>query len=171
MEKTPNLWRTPFDVKDPVHTPRDVNTNHAAVRTGVMQALAQAAKKLNDAQIPLDAPWGEVQYTERNGEKIGIPGGLGHIGMFSVMPAKLTPGKGYTPIITGNSWMQVVAWDEKGAVDASGILSYSQSEEADSPHDADQTKLYSRGEWLKLPFTEQEIAADPSLTTLELRGD
>ena len=170
-EKTENLWRTPFDVKDPVHTPRDLNTNHPPVRKGVMQALAQAVKKLNEAQIPLDAPWGQVQYTERNGEKIGVPGGLGQIGMFSAMTAKFTPGRGYTPIITGNSWMQVVAWDDQGRVDAHGVLSYSQSEEADSPHNADQTKLYSRGEWLKLPFTDQEIAADPSLTTLELRGD
>jgi acyl-homoserine-lactone acylase len=91
--------------------------------------------------------------------------------MFSVMAAKLTPEKGYTPIITGNSWMQVVTWDDAGKVDARGILAYSQSEEADSPYNADQTQLYSRGQWLKLPFSEGEIAADPQLRTLQLRGN
>jgi acyl-homoserine-lactone acylase len=169
--RIPNVWRTPFDAKDPVNTPRGINRSDAKVRTNVMIALGQAVKKLNDAQVPLDAPWGEVQYTERGGQKIGIPGGQGAAGMFSVISAPLTAGKGYTPIVTGNSWMQVVTWNDAGQVEAHGVLSYSQSEEADSPHAADQTQLYSRGEWLKLPFTENEIAADPQLRTLELRGN
>ena len=170
-EKAPNFWRTPFDVNDSVHTPRGINIEDTAVRAAVMQALAQATKKLNDAGIPLDAPWGSVQFKQVNGEKIGVPGGLGNVGMFSVMQARFTEGKGYTPIITGNSWMQVVTWDEEGIVDARGLLAYSQSQEEDSPHVADQTKLYSKGEWLKLPFTEQEIAQDPALRQIELAGE
>ena len=170
-EKVPNFWRTPFDVQDPVHTPSNVNKEDPAVRAGVAKSLAAAAKKLSDARIPLDAPWGDVQYAERKGEKIAIPGGLGNTGMFSMIVARLTPNKGYTPIITGNSWIQVVTWDDDGAVDARGLLTYSQSEEADSPHSADQTKLYSRGEWLKLPFSEEDIARDPAVRTMELRGD
>jgi acyl-homoserine-lactone acylase len=170
MSGTPNLWSVPFDVKDPMNTPRQINVSNAKVRKAVMVALATATQKLTDAQIALDAPWGEVQYTERKGEKIGIPGGAHATGMFSVMAAKLAPGKGYTPIVTGNSWMQVVTWTDAGEVDARGILAYSQSEEEDSPYVADQTKLYSKGEWLKLPFTEAEIAADKELRTLELTG-
>lgn len=169
MSATPNLWAVPFDVKDPVHTPRQINASDAKVRKAVMTALAAATQKLNEAQIPFDAPWGEVQYAERNGEKIGIPGGIHATGMFSVMFAKLQPGKGYTPIITGNSWMQVVTWTDAGEVDARGILSYSQSEEPDSEFAADQTKIYSAGQWLKLPFTEAEIAAD-TVRSLDLRG-
>jgi acyl-homoserine-lactone acylase len=171
MSGTSNLWVVPFDGKDPVNTPRQINVKDSKVRNAVMLALATATQKLNDAQIPLDAPWGEVQYTERNGEKIGIPGGAGATGMFSVMGARLTPGKGYTPIITGNSWMQVVTWTDAGEVDARGILSYSQSEEDDSAFVADQTKLYSKSEWLKLPFAEAEIVADKELRTLELTGN
>jgi acyl-homoserine-lactone acylase len=170
MSGTPNLWSVPFDVKDPMNTPRQINVSNAKVRKAVMVALATATQKLTDAQIALDAPWGEVQYTERKGEKIGIPGGAHATGMFSVMAAKLAPEKGYTPIVTGNSWMQVVTWTDAGEVDARGILAYSQSEEEDSPYVADQTKLYSKGEWLKLPFTEAEIAADKELRTLELTG-
>jgi len=170
-EKAPNLWRTPFDVRDSARTPRDINVEDPAVRAAVMQALAQAAKKLNDAGIPLDAPWGSVQFKEVNGERIGVPGGLGNVGMFSVMQARFTDRKGYTPIVTGNSWMQVVAWDDAGNVDARGLLAYSQSQEEDSPHVADQTRLYSRGGWLKLPFTEQEIAQDPELRQIELAGE
>lgn len=169
VDDAPNLWTVPFDPKDPVHTPRGINGADAQVRNAVMQALAAATKKLNDAQVPLDAPWGEVQYTEKNGRKIGIPGGT-HPNTFSNIVSQLTPGKGYTPILSGNSWMQVVTWNDKGEVDARGILAYSQSEEADSPYVVDQTQLYSQKQWLKLPFTEQEIAADPDLRTLELKG-
>ena len=110
-----------------------------------------------------------MQYTEKNGQKIAIPGGS-HPNTFSNITAQFTPGKGYTPIIAGNSWMQVVTWTDKGEVDAHGILSYSQSEEADSPYAVDQTLLYSQKQWMKLPFTEQQIAADPELRTLELKG-
>ncbi|MET0533496.1 MAG: acylase [Steroidobacter sp.] len=169
VDDTPNLWAVPFDVRDPVNTPRGINAKDAAVRKGVMQSLAAATKKLNDAQIALDAPWGEVQFVEKNGEKIGIPGGA-HPGTFSNITALLAPGKGYTPIIGGNSWMQVVTWTDAGDVNAHGILSYSQSEESDSPYLSDQTRLYSQKQWLKLPFTDAEIAADPELRTLELAG-
>lgn len=169
MSATPNLWAVPFDVKDPVHTPRQLNASDAKVRKAVMLALATATQKLHEAKIPLDAPWGEVQYAERNGEKIGIPGGTHATGSFSVISAKLQPEKGYTPIITGNSWMQVVTWTDAGEVDARGILSYSQSEEADSAFVSDQTKIYSAGQWLKLPFTEPEIAAD-TVRSLDLKG-
>lgn len=170
VDDTPDLWTVPFDLEDPVHTPRGINGADAKVRKAVMQSLAAATKKLNDAQVPLDAPWGEVQFTEKNGEKIGIPGGA-HPSTFSNMTALLAPGKGYTPILSGNSWMQVVTWTNEGDVDAHGILSYSQSEEADSPYVVDQTRLYSQKQWLKLPFTELEIAADPELRTLELKGN
>lgn len=169
VDDAPNLWTVPFDVEDPVRTPRGINKADAQVRKAVMQALAAATKRLDDAQIPLDAAWGEVQYTEKNGEKIGIPGGA-HPGTFSNITARLARGKGYTPILSGNSWMQVVTWTNAGDVDARGLLSYSQSEEPDSPYAVDQTKLYSQQQWLKLPFTEAQIEADPELRTLELQG-
>ncbi|MBM0104233.1 acylase [Steroidobacter sp. S1-65] len=169
MSATPDLWKVPFDVKDPVGTPRQINVDDAKVRKAVMKALATATKKLTDAQIPLDAPWGEVQYTERNGEKIGIPGGAHATGMFSMIGAQLQPGKGYTPIITGNSWIQVVTWTDAGELDARGLLTYSQSEEADSPFAVDQTRLYSTGQWLHLPFTQAEIAADTA-RSIDLKG-
>lgn len=166
---TENWWVVPFDAKDPVGTPRQLKVADAKVRKAVMLGLATATKKLNDAQIPLDAPWGEVQYAERNGEKIGIPGGSHASGMFSVMGAKLQPGKGYTPIIGGNSWMQVVTWTDAGEVDARGILSYSQSEEPESEFVSDQTKIYSASQWLKLPFAEAAIAAE-TVRSLDLKG-
>ncbi len=152
-----NLFAVPFDINDPVNTPRGIKKTDTNVRKRVMDALGNAVKTLKDGGIPLDAPWGEVQFVVRNGEKIGIPGGLGDMGMFSNIYAPFKKGEGYTPVVTGNSYIQVVTWDDTGNPDVRAILTYSQSPELESPHYADQTRLYSKGQWIKLPFTEEQI--------------
>jgi|TARA_Y100000310_G_scaffold343326_1_gene450436 acyl-homoserine-lactone acylase len=165
-----NLYAVPFDPTDPVNTPSGLNGENKSVRQAIMTALAGAVHALDEAEIPLDAPWGEVQYSMAGEEKIGIPGGSGGSGMFSNISAPLTKGKGYTPIVAGNSYIQVVTWDDDGNPDANVVLTYSQSQQPESPHFADQTRLYSKGEWVKLPFTEEQIGQDPQLTTLRLMG-
>jgi acyl-homoserine-lactone acylase len=166
-----DFYAVPFDPDDPVNTPRGISADDPAVRDAVREALAAAQKRLIDAGIELDMTWGDVQFAERNGTRIPVPGGPGRHGMFSYINTDFTEGKGYTPIVHGNSYIQVVTWDDDGVPDARGILTYSQSPEADSPHYYDQTELYARGEWLQLPFTDEEILADPNLRTLTLRGD
>jgi acyl-homoserine-lactone acylase len=165
------VYAVPFDPDDPVNTPRGIAADNQAVRDAVRNALAAAQQRLLDAGIELDVPWGDIQFAERSGARIPVPGGPGRHGMFSYINTDFTDGKGYTPIVHGNSYIQVVTWDDDGAPDARGILTYSQSPEADSPHYYDQTELYSRGEWLKLPFTEDEILADPNLKILTLQGN
>ena len=163
-----NLYATPFSADNPVNTPRGVNLADPEVRAALRDSLANAQTTLDAAGIALDAPWGDVQFTERNGNRIPIPGGQGWAGMFSMIVANLQKDKGYTPIVHGNSYIQVISWDEAGDLDARGILTYSQSQDPESAHYADQTQLYSQGEWLRFPFAEAEIAADPNLTSLRL---
>ena len=163
------LYAVPFDPDDPVNTPRGIALDDAQVVAAVRQAIASAAQSLADAGIAADAPWGELQFTNRNGEKIPVPGAPGSSGMFSYIISRLSQGEGYTPIITGNSYIQVISWDADGKLNAQGMLTYSQSPEPESPHYADLTKLYSRGEWIDFPFTEEEILADPNLVTLTLQ--
>ena len=168
VRRTENLYAIAFDPRDPVHTPRGINLANADVLQAVHAALVTAQTTLAEANIPLDAPWGEIQFAERHNQRIPIPGGQGWAGMFSMIVADLKKDKGYTPIVHGNSYVQVISWDEDGKLDARGILTYSQSEEPDSPHYSDQTELYSQGKWLKFPFTETEIANDPNLVSLRL---
>jgi len=82
---------------------------------------------------------------------------MGSIGLFSNIFAPFKKGEGYTPVLTGNSYIQVVTWDAAGIPDVRAILTYSQSSDPESPHYADQTRLYSRGQWIKLPFAEEQI--------------
>ncbi|MDH5501082.1 MAG: penicillin acylase family protein [Gammaproteobacteria bacterium] len=165
------LYSVPFDPDDPIDTPRGIATNNAAVANALRKAMRDAQTVLQDAGIALDAPWGEIQFARRNGDNIPIPGAPGSSGMFSYIISRLSKGEGYTPIITGNSYIQVVSWDKDGDLQSQGMLTYSQSPEPESAHFADLTKLYSRGEWIDFPFTEAEILADPNLKTLTLSGN
>jgi acyl-homoserine-lactone acylase len=50
------------------------------------------------------------------------------------------------------------------------LLTYGQSANPASPHYTDQTRLFSRKQWVTERFTEAEIAADPALEVTTLRG-
>lgn len=166
--KIENIYAVPFNVADPINTPRGLAVDDPVVRTALMKSLANAQRRLTDANIALDARVGDIQFTERNEERIAVPGGEGWAGMWSMIIAKLEQDKGYSPIIHGNSYMQVISWDKEGTLQAKAILTYSQSPEPDSPHNADMTELYTRGQWVNLPFTDQEINADPNYHLLSL---
>jgi acyl-homoserine-lactone acylase len=166
--RIPGLYRVPFSAADPVNTPRGLATEQPGVREGLRRALAQAQQRLTQFGIAPDATLGSIQWEDRNGEHIPIPGGDGATGMWSVITTDLTK-SGYTPIIHGNSYIQVIGWNTDGTVDPRGILTYSQSEDPASLHSADLTKLYSAGQWVRLPFYEKDIVADRNLKTLRLR--
>ena len=166
--KIDGIYGQVFDKDDPVNTPRGIALDNSVVKASVVNALLAAQTRLDAAGIELGQRLGDIQYTELNGKHIPIPGGQGWAGMFSMIVAPLKDGAGYTPIVHGNSYIQVVSWDEAGELDARGILTYSQSQEPESAHYSDQTELYSAGQWLKFPFKDAEIAADPNLETLRL---
>jgi acyl-homoserine-lactone acylase len=166
--RVPGLYRVPFDPADPTHTPRGLAVEQPAVREGLRRALALAQQRLAQFNIPLDATLGSIQYEQRGGERVPIPGGDGFTGMWSVITTDLKPA-GYTPIIHGNSYIQIVGWTPEGMVDARGTLTYSQSDDPASPHSGDLTRLYAKGQLVPLPFAEKDIAADPKLRTLRLK--
>ncbi len=161
---TVDLWAVPFDAADPVNTPRDLNTGNTDVVEAVKQSLADGVARLVEAGIPMGRPWGEVQFDEKNGERIGIHGGSSTM-MFSVITSDLVDGEGYADIVHGNSYIQAVTWDESDCPDAYAILTYSQSSDPASDHYADATELYSNGGWIDMPFCEgdrdaQEISRE-----------
>ncbi|MFK7887249.1 MAG: penicillin acylase family protein [Gammaproteobacteria bacterium] len=162
------LWATPFDVNDPVNTPRGLNDDTPEARARLMRWLGQGVQRLAANGLALNARWGDLQYDTKNGVRYPIHGGRDGSGMFSIITAQLGP-DGYTPVDHGNSYMQTVTFDDNGPV-AEALLSYSQSSDAESDHYADQTQLYAQKEWVDLPFTEAEILADPQLETIVLTG-
>lgn len=59
-------------------------------------------------------------------------------------------------------------WFEGDTPQAQGLLTYSQSTDPKSPHDADQTQRFSKLDWISFPFTEAAITADPVYKTQTL---
>ncbi len=146
----------PFNAADPVHTPRGLdrsNGNDARIRA----ALADAVTLLTTRGVALDAPWGSVQNAVRGALHVPIHGGPGSNGVLNMQESEWQSGVGYVPV-RGSSYMQVVTFDEQGPV-ADAVLSYSQSTEPTSPNYADQTQLYSKKAWNRLPFSSASIRA------------
>jgi len=164
-----SLFEVPFDVNDPVYTPRDLADTSQAQRDELMQHLATGVKRLADNGIAVDAMWGDIHFEEKNGIRYPIHGGRDGTGMFSIITTSLNNGVGYTPVQHGNSYMQTVTWDENGVI-ADALLSYSQSSDPNSPNYADQTELYSNKQWVRLPFTDAQIQADPNFSSVVLVG-
>ncbi len=152
-----------FDSSDPVDTPRGLNTDNPEVR----RALGEAVKELRDAGIPLDAPLGDFQSESRGGEEIPIHGGPGEVGVFNAINVSFEGAKGYPDVPHGSSFVMAVQFTD-GCPDARSILTYSQSENPESPFFADQTRMFSGKEWVDMLFCEAEIQADPNLEVTEL---
>ncbi len=153
--RIPGLWAAGFDAADPVNTPRDLATEAADDK--LLKALSDAVAELDAADIPLDAPWGDVQRVMVGEERIAIHGGPGTAGVLNYQDSRPVPGSGLVPV-HGTSYIQIARFDEAGPV-VDAILSYSQSANPASPHFADQTRAYSAKAWHRLPFHADEIAA------------
>nr|WP_189959649.1 penicillin acylase family protein [Streptomyces violascens] len=155
IEKLP--WKVPFDPKDPVHTPNSLDPGSSAVR----DAFGRAVLALRNAGVPLNAPLSDVQKITRNGEQIPVHGSISELGVLNVVTPGVVDGK--LDITFGSSFVQAVRFTADGPPQTSSVLAYSQSANPNSPHYADQTKLFSAGQWVTERFTEDQIAASPSL--------
>ncbi|MCM2311944.1 MAG: penicillin acylase family protein [Steroidobacteraceae bacterium] len=166
---TGTLYAVAFNPADPVNTPRGVNVGNADVVKRIMGELAYTVKFFADNGIPLNRPWGAVQFDVRNGTAIPIHGGSGTSGVYNAITTSTNPvpGVGYTPILAGSSYIQAVTFSPSGP-DARAIVTYSQSTDPANPHYADMTRLFSDYGWVKLPFAEGDIRRDPNLTSLRL---
>jgi acyl-homoserine-lactone acylase len=150
-------WKVPFDPARPLATPNTLDVSDPAV----LAALEKAVDMLDELNIPADARLGDVQQEMRDGERIPIHGGAGPEGVFNVISVQndsLKPDLGWTKIRHGASWIMTVEFTDAGPV-SQGILTYSESTNAASPHYSDQTRLYSQKGWDDLRFTEAAVEA------------
>ncbi|MFC0844564.1 penicillin acylase family protein [Streptomyces noboritoensis] len=161
-------WRVPYDPAQPLTTPRGLNGDEPQVR----RALADAVRKLAADKVPLDAPMGSVQRWAG----IPLPGCSGGEGCFNVVNASPTSGSGGATrpsspddYASGSSFIMTTELTAQGPRTRT-ILTYGQSANPESPHYTDQTVLFSHKRWVTERFTEAEIASDPRLRTISLRG-
>ena len=151
------FWAVDFDPANPLRTPRGIDLDEPRNRELVIDALIGAVLALEEADVALDAPWGDVHFAARNNLRIPIHGADGDLGVYGAISARLGDG-GYAAH-GGNSHLQAVTWDDDECPIAETLLVPSQSSDPQSPHYADQSELYSRKEWVRFPFCEADISA------------
>ncbi len=155
------VFSTPFDANDPVNTPSGLNI----LSPKVQQSLADAVTDLLGAGIPLDAPLRGYQYEKRGDEKIPIHGGPGDPnGDFNAINVSWSgdPNEpGYPNVPHGSSFVMVTSFGD-GCPDNRSILTYSESENPNSPYYADQTRMFSNKQWVDPPFCANEVAGLPT---------
>jgi acyl-homoserine-lactone acylase len=158
-------WTTAYDPADPVNTPRALDGSNPKVLT----ALTGAVDDLRAKGIALDVPLGDLQAEPRGSERIPIHGCSEGEGCFNIISTERDAQGRYDPF-TGTSFVMTAAFDSSGAVRGEALLSYSQSENPESPHYADQTRLFSQKQWLPMRFTEQQIRTDPEYERTVVTG-
>lgn len=161
--RIPARWAIPLDPADPVNTPSGVAP---AAMPAMLDALAEASQKLRENGIPLDARLGDYQEDTRNGARVPLHGAIGDIdGSYnSIHMSTALDAGGYHGVAWGTSYVQSVTFDESGPY-AQAILLYGQASDPGSPWYADQVPLYSKKQWPLLPFTLEQIKADPAYHT------
>ncbi|CAM3719208.1 penicillin acylase family protein [Kerstersia gyiorum] len=158
---TPAWYTIPFDANDPLNTPRGLQPSEE-----VRQALYAAVNDLVSNGIALDASLRNYQHRTVNGERIPVPGGIAFLRM-NTDPFK---GKDGWEAISGSSFIYWVEMTPRGPR-GKQIQVQGQSDNANSPLHAEQTRLFSEGKYLDIRFTEEEITADPKLTVKTLRAN
>jgi len=167
LQPVPDLWRVAFDPKDPQHTPRGLAVERPAVAGALRQAMRASMERVNAAGLPADSQWRDVQVASSGGRQIPIPGGPGELGIYNAIQS--VPGaNGKREVVSGTSYLQVVTFDGNGPK-AEGLLAFSLSSDPSSPYSVDQTQAFSKRQLNALPFTEQQIKADPHYQAVTIR--
>ena len=171
------LFGEDFDPSQPVVTPRGL-APAGPDPDPILHNLARAARVLEAADLPLDVPLGQVQFSQRGSKRIPIHGGLGTWEGIQnlVRPAPnrttLEPAKSYQkvadsrylttegyPIGTGTSFLLAIEFGKEGPR-RKAFLTYGQSEDPNSRHFWDQTELFSQKKWRPVLFSEESIQKD-----------
>jgi acyl-homoserine-lactone acylase len=151
------VWLTPFDPNDPLNTPRDLNTANPQL----VQAMSDAIAALRAEHIPFDARWGSLQVAgDRGAPPIPLGGGTGDAaGNANALASRWAEDNTdhYRPVTYGSSHIQAIAFLSGGRVSARTILTYGQSENPRSPWSSDQTRLFSKKQWVHFAFTPRQV--------------
>jgi acyl-homoserine-lactone acylase len=179
------LYADAFDPAAPATTP----STPAEDRGPWLDALAQTVQILEDAGIAVDSPLGDLQFDGRRGdERTPVHGGLGVEGIANVVGCcanststaptadigQTVEGRffrdlpGY-PVTTGASFLMTLAFTDDGPV-AEAFLTYGQPDDPSAPGYTAQMEQYSEKQWRPVLFRDEDIEADPDLTTEVVEG-
>jgi acyl-homoserine-lactone acylase len=159
LQETPDFWRVAFDPADPQSTPRGLDIDRPQVANALREAMLASVTQVTKAGLSADSRWGDIQVVSSGGQQTPIHGGPASLGVYNAIQSVPTEG-GKREVVSGTSYLQVVTFDGQGP-QAQGLLAFSLSSDPASRYSRDQTQAFSKKQWSVLPFTEQQIKADP----------
>ena len=148
------LFSTPWDLNDPVNTPKGIADPKAAV-----SALMEAAKEVKATYGRLDVAWGDI-FRFRIGD-VDLPGngGPGPMGVFRTMTLGAPSEGKYIPA-HGDTYVAAIEFSKP--LKAKVLTSYGNATQPDSKHNNDQLPLLSekkmRPVWFSREEAEQHLA-------------
>lgn len=161
LEQTPadDLYRVAFTNDDPLGTPRRLLMEDGKAA----KALAVTVAEFGAKGWPLDGVLGTRRFVESGGHRFPIYGGCDLAGYFTVA-CNDDGSSRMGPDSLANSYLQVVHFGPSG-VEAYTLLAHGQDETAVSGGQGEApVARYSRKDWLRFPFREDEIARDPQFS-------
>jgi acyl-homoserine-lactone acylase len=167
LQHIPDIWRVAFDPKDPQHTPRGLAIDRPQVAKAVREAMLASVEQVKAQGLKAGSRWGDIQVTSSGGQQTPIHGGPGTLGVYNAIQS-VPRSDGKLEVVSGTSYLQVVTFDDKGP-QAQGLLAFSLSSDPGSRYARDQTLAFSRKQLSPLPFTEQQITADPQYQVQTIR--
>ncbi|MEB0046786.1 MULTISPECIES: acylase [unclassified Pseudomonas] len=167
LARPPDIWRVVFDAKDPQHTPRGLAIQRPDVANAIREAMLASVEKVSKMGLKADSRWGDIQVVSSGNQQTPIHGGPGGLGIYNAIQG-VPRADGKLEVVSGTSYLQVVTFDETGP-HAQAVLAFSLSSDPTSKYALDQTLAFSRKQLSVLPFTEQQIKADPQYQLQTLR--
>lgn len=167
LQLLPDVWRVVFDPKDAQHTPRGLAFERPDVAKAIREAMLASVERTAHMGLKPGSRWGDIQVVSSGGQQTSIHGGPGTLGIYNaIQSVPRTDGK--LEVVSGTSYLQIVTFDDKGP-HAQGLLAFSLSSDPASKYARDQTQAFSKKQLSVLPFTEQQIKADPQYQVQTLR--
>ena len=158
-----DLFEVPFNAAQPLATPSGLKIKAAEVAANedpILLALGAALQTLQLANVAMDVPLADIQYAMKNDERISIPGGIGVDGVFNINKSGTAKvGTNGYEVTNGASWVMALEFTDTGPK-ADAFLTYSQAHDPESEFYADQTRLFSTGNWRPVVFSKEDIAND-----------
>jgi acyl-homoserine-lactone acylase len=181
------LWADPFSADDPVGSPSGL----APAPDGgdpVVINLARAVQVIQLAGWPLDAPWGDLQFANRDDVRVPIHGGASIDGIMNVV--------GYSPsgtssepiadvgdpvisssdlradgysVNTGTSFLMALEYRTKGPV-ARVMVTYSETGNRDRGTFVTATEKFSGKEWRTSYFTTEQVNEARAVSHYTVKG-
>jgi acyl-homoserine-lactone acylase len=186
------LWSQPFDVAKPVDTPASLAPAPAGAPDPVLVNLARAVQIFTKAGQPIDAPLGDLQFADRDGQRIPIHGGNALDGTTNVVGYDGSPGSTTEPIPArsapvaarssltkdgymvnnGSSFMMVVDFGAPGGdgPTAKVLLNYGDSQDRTNPVFVDSTKRFSEKNWRNVRLGQDAVTSADGVTTETVGG-